>query len=123
MQSVFREGVELHRAADAASQPLRRRGSGGSRALQARPGSFCRCLPARRHEKVAQELIAFNAQVGAEDDVLTDSVQRGLRGGLPERGRLLTNSEHLVIHFQKLVLGALTGNPTAPTPKISSSPL
>src|SRR5438132_8660440 len=74
-------------------------------------------------EEFAHELIAFDAQVGAEDDVLTDSVQRGLLGGMPERGRLLTNSEHLVIHFQKLVLGALTGNPRTPAPKISSSPL
>jgi hypothetical protein len=39
---------------------------------------------------------------------LTDSVQRGLRAGVPAQGRFLTNSEHLVIHFQRLVLSALT---------------
>jgi phenylpropionate dioxygenase-like ring-hydroxylating dioxygenase large terminal subunit len=70
----------------------------------------------------AQQLIAFNAQVGVEDDVLTDSVQRGLLGGIPERGRLLTNSEQLVIHFQKLVAGALTSNPSPSAQKISSLP-
>jgi choline monooxygenase len=59
--------------------------------------------------KFARALIAFNRQVGAEDDELTSSVQRGLAGGLPERGRFLTGSEHLVIHFQKLVAAAVTG--------------
>jgi len=60
-------------------------------------------------EEFARELIAFNKQVGSEDDALTDSVQIGLQGGLPEHGRFLTNSEHLVIHFQKLVATALAG--------------
>jgi phenylpropionate dioxygenase-like ring-hydroxylating dioxygenase large terminal subunit len=59
-------------------------------------------------EEFALELIAFNNEVGAEDDVLTDSVQRGLLGGLPDRGRLLTNSEHLLVHFQKLIVNAVT---------------
>ncbi len=64
-------------------------------------------------EDFAQELIAFNKQVGYEDDVLTNSVQRGLLGGLPERGRFLINSEHLCIHFQKLVVNALARGPIA----------
>ncbi|MGH7030311.1 MAG: aromatic ring-hydroxylating oxygenase subunit alpha [Stellaceae bacterium] len=59
--------------------------------------------------KFARDLVAFNQQVGAEDDALTCSVQRGLLGGLPERGQLLISSEQLVIHFQKLVATALTG--------------
>ncbi len=58
-------------------------------------------------EKFAQELIAFNKQVGYEDDFLTNSVQLGLLGGIPDRGRFLTNSEHLCIHFQRLVVQAL----------------
>ena len=58
-------------------------------------------------EAVRRDIIEFNRQVGREDDALTDSVQRGLRAGLPVQGRLLTASEHLVIHFQKLVLRAL----------------
>jgi choline monooxygenase len=61
----------------------------------------------------ARELTAFNKQVGAEDDELTSSVQRGLAGGLPERGRFLTASEHLVIHFQKLVVAAVAGTPAS----------
>jgi phenylpropionate dioxygenase-like ring-hydroxylating dioxygenase large terminal subunit len=55
----------------------------------------------------AQSLVAFNKQVAAEDDALTDSVQRGLLGGLPDTGRFLTNSEHLVIHFQKMIVEAV----------------
>src|SRR5438046_2472906 len=38
-------------------------------------------------EEFAKELIEFNKQVGVEDDDLTNSVQRGLLGGIPERGR------------------------------------
>jgi choline monooxygenase len=55
----------------------------------------------------AKDLIAFNRQVGAEDDRLTDSVQRGLQAGVPVQGRNLLQSERLVVHFQKLVLAAL----------------
>ena len=62
-------------------------------------------------QQFAHDLIAFNKQVGHEDDVLTNSVQRGLLGGIPDRGRFLTNSEHLCIHFQKLVVSALAGDP------------
>ncbi|HEV2098894.1 MAG TPA: 2Fe-2S iron-sulfur cluster-binding protein, partial [Stellaceae bacterium] len=60
------------------------------------------------------ELIAFNKEVGAEDEVLVSSVQRGLLGGFPDRGRFLTNSEHLVVRFQKLVVEALTGRAAKP---------
>ena len=59
----------------------------------------------------AEELIEFNRQVGKEDDDLTDSVQRGLRAGIPERGRFLTGAEHLVGHFQKLIAAAVAGTP------------
>jgi ferredoxin-NADP reductase/phenylpropionate dioxygenase-like ring-hydroxylating dioxygenase large terminal subunit len=64
-------------------------------------------------EEFAQELIAFNVQVGHEDDVLTDSVQRGLRGAIPDRGRFLTRAEHLVGHFQKLVASGVAGDEAA----------
>ena len=50
------------------------------------------------------ETARINNQVGAEDDRLTNAVQRGLLAGIPEQGRLLTGSESLVVHFQKLVL-------------------
>lgn len=61
-------------------------------------------------DEFARELIEFNRKVGEEDDALTDSVQRGLRAGIPERGRFLTGAEHLVGHFQKLVAGAVAGD-------------
>jgi hypothetical protein len=65
-------------------------------------------------EKFAHDLIAFNKQVGYEDDVLTNSVQKGLLGGIPDRGRFLTNSEHLCIHFQKLIVQALSAAGSLP---------
>jgi hypothetical protein len=58
-------------------------------------------------EDVAREMMAFDDQVGAEDDALTDSVQLGLRAWMPEQGRFLVESEQLVIRFQKMVLSAL----------------
>jgi choline monooxygenase len=58
----------------------------------------------------AEELIAFNRQVGLEDDALTDSVQLGLLSGLPEKSRFLTRAEALPIHFQRLVVRALAGD-------------
>ncbi len=62
-------------------------------------------------ESFANDLMEFNRQVGLEDDALTDSVQRGLRAGIPERGRFLTGAEHLVGHFQQLVAAAVAGSP------------
>ena len=62
-------------------------------------------------EDFARALIAFNKQVAEEDDRLTDSVQRGLLGGLPDHGRFLTSSEHLVVHFQRMVVRAMNGEP------------
>ena len=72
-------------------------------------------------EKFAQELIAFNKQVGYEDDVLTNSVQLGLLGGIPDRGRFLTNSEHLCIHFQRLIVQAMFDGEGGAEAKPSSS--
>jgi ferredoxin-NADP reductase/phenylpropionate dioxygenase-like ring-hydroxylating dioxygenase large terminal subunit len=74
-------------------------------------------------EEFANDLIAFNKQVGHEDDVLTNSVQRGLLGGIPDRGRFLTNSEHLCIYFQKLVVEALNGGSPVPKQKAPISTL
>jgi phenylpropionate dioxygenase-like ring-hydroxylating dioxygenase large terminal subunit len=59
-------------------------------------------------DEYAEQVIAFNKEVGDEDDSLTNSVQRGLHAGLPAQGRFLTRSEQLVISFQKLVLTALS---------------
>jgi ferredoxin-NADP reductase/phenylpropionate dioxygenase-like ring-hydroxylating dioxygenase large terminal subunit len=74
-------------------------------------------------EQFAQELIEFNKQVGYEDDVLTNSVQRGLLGGIPDRGRFLTNSEHLCIHFQRLVVEALFAESMAAQPAAARTSL
>ena len=58
------------------------------------------------------ESLAFDAQVGAEDTVLVERVQAGLRGSvgttLVEDGRLLPESEQLIAHFQALVVDALS---------------
>jgi choline monooxygenase len=53
------------------------------------------------------ELLAFDAEVGAEDTRLVERVQEGVRSGLVEEGRLLPESERLVAHFQALVVDAL----------------
>lgn len=57
----------------------------------------------------AEAMIAFNAEVGGEDDELTNSVQLGLISGFPEKGRFLTRAEHLAVDFLKLCVGAMTG--------------
>ena len=54
-----------------------------------------------------RKMLAFDDQVGREDKALVEGVQRGLRSGMVEHGRLLTNSEHLIGHFQSLVAAAL----------------
>jgi hypothetical protein len=54
-----------------------------------------------------EESLAFDAQVGAEDRVLVERVQAGVRTGLVDHGRLLPESEKLIAHFQSLVVDAL----------------
>ena len=56
----------------------------------------------------ATELMAFDDQVGREDTALVESVQRGVRSGLIERGRLLLDSEHLIASFQERVRNAVS---------------
>ena len=53
------------------------------------------------------ELVAFDTQVGNEDTQLVQGVQRGVRSGLLAEGRILTESEQLVAHFQRLCREAL----------------
>jgi phenylpropionate dioxygenase-like ring-hydroxylating dioxygenase large terminal subunit len=55
------------------------------------------------------ELIAFDEQVGREDQALVEGVQRGVRSGVLGEGRLLSGSEQLVAHFQRLCAEALAG--------------
>jgi carnitine monooxygenase subunit len=54
------------------------------------------------------EPLAFDRQVGAEDRVLVERVQRGVRSGVVQEGRLLGESEQLVVRFQELVSSALS---------------
>ncbi|HEU0304736.1 MAG TPA: aromatic ring-hydroxylating dioxygenase subunit alpha [Gaiellaceae bacterium] len=57
-------------------------------------------------DEAAADLIAFDDQVGREDTALVESVQRGVRSGLIEHGRLLPDSERLVASFQESVRNA-----------------
>ena len=60
-------------------------------------------------DETAREMMEFATQVGREDAALVESVQRGLSSGMVPHGRLLTSSEHLIQHFQRLVYEALAG--------------
>jgi phenylpropionate dioxygenase-like ring-hydroxylating dioxygenase large terminal subunit len=57
--------------------------------------------------KTIDEMIAFNEQVGLEDNGLVESVHHGLESGMVEHGRLLPTSEHLIQHFQRLIYSYL----------------
>lgn len=58
--------------------------------------------------EVVKEMVDFNLLVGAEDQRLVESVQRGLRSGRVTQGRLLLDSERLLQHFHRLVSTALS---------------
>ena len=49
------------------------------------------------------DYLKLDYQVGAEDQVLVESVQRGMRAGAFENGRLLLPSEQLIAEFQRWV--------------------
>ena len=53
------------------------------------------------------DLLEFDNQVGAEDRVLVERVQKGVRSGAIEHGRLLLESERLLANFQNQVVAAL----------------
>lgn len=55
----------------------------------------------------ARAILDFSAQVNAEDVALVAGVQAGLDSGMVPQGRLLTDSEQLIGHFQRRVLDAL----------------
>src|SRR6266567_1532288 len=55
------------------------------------------------------ELLAFDNQVGTEDRSLVEGVQRGVRSGILREGHVLSESEQLVAHFQRLCVEALAG--------------
>ena len=51
-------------------------------------------------------MLAWDDQVGEEDRVLVERLQRGVRSGLLEHGRL-NSAEGLIRHFDELVTAAL----------------
>jgi phenylpropionate dioxygenase-like ring-hydroxylating dioxygenase large terminal subunit len=57
-----------------------------------------------------EELVAFDSQVGDEDRVLVEAVQRGVAAGAIEHGRLMGEAERLIVHFQEQVAAALAGS-------------
>jgi nitrite reductase/ring-hydroxylating ferredoxin subunit len=70
-------------------------------------GFFDYFFPADVPDAEVDELIAWDDQVGLEDRALVASVQKGVRAGLLDEGRLLPESERLLAHFQALVREAL----------------
>jgi phenylpropionate dioxygenase-like ring-hydroxylating dioxygenase large terminal subunit len=58
-------------------------------------------------EEWIQELIEFDGEVAREDTALVEGVQRGIRSGVLDAGRLMPQSEQLVAHFQRLCAEAL----------------
>jgi phenylpropionate dioxygenase-like ring-hydroxylating dioxygenase large terminal subunit len=53
------------------------------------------------------DLLELDNQVGREDTTLVEGVQRGIRSGVLEAGRLMSASEPLIAHFQRLTADAL----------------
>jgi hypothetical protein len=53
------------------------------------------------------ELLELDGQVGREDTTLVEGVQRGIRSGVLDAGRLMSASEPLIAHFQELTAEAL----------------
>jgi phenylpropionate dioxygenase-like ring-hydroxylating dioxygenase large terminal subunit len=58
-------------------------------------------------EEWIKELLAFDDEVGREDTLLVERVQRGVASGAVTHGLLLTDAEQLVAHFQTLLREAL----------------
>ncbi len=54
------------------------------------------------------DFVRFIDQVQDEDEVLCESVQRGLSTGYFDQGRLMLNQESALRHFQRMVYRALT---------------
>lgn len=55
----------------------------------------------------ARELLVFDDEIGRQDSALVEDVQRGVAAGMVERGRLLEQSEQLVVDFQRRIAQAL----------------
>ena len=53
------------------------------------------------------DMLEFDDQVGREDTVLVERVQRGVRSGMVDGGRLMADSERLIVHFGRLLVEQL----------------
>ena len=62
-------------------------------------------------EQWLHDFFELDDAVGREDAALVEAVQRGVRSGVLERGRLLPESEQLVAWFQQRVANALAHLP------------
>ncbi len=67
------------------------------------------CFVDEVEEQQVSDFVKFIDQVQEEDIVLCESVQRGLRSGVFNRGSLMLSREKALRHFQKLVYRALAG--------------
>ena len=60
-------------------------------------------------DREVEGFVRFIDQVQREDIVLCESVQRGLRSGFFEQGKLMLSRESALRHFQRLVYRSLAG--------------
>lgn len=67
------------------------------------------CFVEAAGEEEERDFVKFIDQVQEEDIVLCESVQRGLRSGFFEHGRLMLHRESALRHFQKLVYKVMAG--------------
>ncbi|MGH2485060.1 MAG: SRPBCC family protein, partial [Ktedonobacterales bacterium] len=67
------------------------------------------CFADEVGEREERDFVRFIDKVQDEDVVLCESVQRGLRSGYFDQGKLMLSREKALRHFQRLVYGALTG--------------
>lgn len=58
-------------------------------------------------EQWIADYLQLDTQVGAEDRVLVERVQMGMRSGLIADGALMPRSERLISHFERLLVEAL----------------
>ncbi len=75
------------------------------------PGTTHRFLDYFVGPDVAEEwiahMLAFDEQVGVEDLVLVETVQRGVQAAILPDGRLFLDSERLIVHFDDYIRKAL----------------
>jgi choline monooxygenase len=64
-------------------------------------------FPPELPDDEAEQLMAFAGQVNDEDSGLVEGVQEGLSADMVPHGRLMTNAEHQIAAFQRLVFDAV----------------